>query len=77
MAQDAGETVGADQPRRAFEPDESELRGWRGSTVAGDVAVVPLRIAGIDTKPDLIYARFLASRAGLRAPARYCHSWHL
>src|SRR5215212_10684792 len=57
------------RPKRTVGVDRSEafLSRARASCatgekyVAADVAVVPLQIRGIDAKPDLIYARFLAS----------------
>ena len=57
------------RPERTVGVDRSEafLSRARASSAAGeeyvaaDVAVVPLQIARLGERPDLIYARFLAS----------------
>jgi hypothetical protein len=41
--------------------------------VAADLAVVPLRIEGIDARPDVIYAQFLASH--LPEPEQAISGW--
>jgi trans-aconitate 2-methyltransferase len=69
------------RPKRTVGVDRSEafLSQARASSAAGeeyvaaDVAVVPLRIAGIDAQPDMIYARFLASH--LPEPENAISGW--
>ena len=69
------------RPERVVGVDRSQAFSSlaRVSSVAGeeyvtaDVAVVPLRIAGISTHPDLIYARFLASH--LAEPEQAISGW--
>jgi trans-aconitate 2-methyltransferase len=68
----AERTVGVDRSEaflswaRANSPTGEEY-------VAADVAAVPLRIAGISSQPDLIYARFLASH--LPEPEQAISGW--
>ena len=69
------------RPERIVGVDRSEAflsRARTGSAareeyVAADVTTVPLRIAGIDERPDLIYARFLASH--LPVPEQAISEW--
>jgi trans-aconitate 2-methyltransferase len=69
------------RPERTVGVDRSEafLSQARASSAAGeeyvaaDVAVVPLRIAGIGAQPDLIYARFLCSH--LHEPEQAISGW--
>ena len=69
------------RPERTVGGDRSEafLSRARASSTTGeeyvvaDVAVVPLRIAGIGAQPDLIYARFLASH--LPEPEQAISGW--
>ena len=69
------------RPERTVGVDRSEsfLGRARASSVAreeyvaADVAMEPLRVAGIGERPDLIYARFLASH--LPEPERAISGW--
>src|SRR5215218_3612623 len=69
------------RPERTVGVDRSEsfLGRARASSVAreeyvaADVAMAPLRVAGIGERPDLIYARFLASH--LPEPERAISGW--
>ncbi len=69
------------RPERTVGMDRSEafLRRARASSagredyVAADVTAVPLRIAGIGERPDLIYARFLAPH--LPQPEQAISEW--
>ena len=69
------------RPERIVSVDRSEafLSRARARSAAGekyvaaDVAVLPLQIKGIGAKPDLIYARFLASH--LQQPEQVISGW--
>jgi trans-aconitate 2-methyltransferase len=65
-------TVGVDRSV-AFLRRARASQDAREHYVAADVAVVPLRIAGIGERSDLIYARFLASH--LPEPERAISGW--
>ncbi len=65
-------TVGMDRSE-AFLCRARASSAGREDYVAADVTVVPLRIAGIGERPDLIYARFLASH--LPQPEQAISEW--
>ena len=67
-------TVGMDRSK-AFLSQARSSAGAGEEYLAADVAVGPLRIAGIGAQPDLIYARFLSSH--LPEPEQAVAGWAL
>ena len=65
-------TVGMDRSEAFLSRARANSAG-RVEYVAADVTAVPLRIAGIGERPDLIYARFLASH--LPEPEQAIFGW--
>jgi len=68
----AERTVGVDRSEAFLTRARARSRPGE-EYVAADVAVLPLRIAGIGAQPDLIYARFLASH--LPEPEQAISAW--
>jgi trans-aconitate 2-methyltransferase len=61
-------TVGVDRSKAFLSQARAGAAAGKGYVTA-DVAVAPLRIAGIGAQPDLIYARFLSSHLPEQAVA--------
>jgi len=61
-------TVGVDRSKAFLSQARAGAAAGKGYVTA-DVAVAPLRIAGIGAQPDLIYARFLSSHLAEQAVA--------